>query len=1530
MKATAPGATGLEIAIVGMSCHFPGAASVEEFLDNLRQGVESIRFFTDAELAEAGVSAASFARPSYVKAGGVLEGIFDFDATAFGYTPREAELIDPQQRLFLERASEALERAGHDPERFGGAIGVYAGVTNSSYAPLLLGHPSLRGTVDGFQVLVANDRDFLASRVAYKLNLQGPAVVVQTACSTSLAAVHIACQALLAGDCDLALAGGVSVRVPHTSGYLFQPEGIASPDGHCRPFDARAQGTVPGNGVGVVVLRRLADALESGDRVAAVIRGSAINNDGGRRLGFTAPRIEGQAQVIRAALALAEVDAATVGYVEAHGTATALGDPIEIAALNQVFAGPGRGPCAIGSVKSNFGHLDAAAGVAGLMKAVLSLEERQLFPTLHFEGPNPKADFASGPFRVNGALAEWKAGTSPRRAGVSSFGMGGTNVHAVLEEAPEVEPGSPMRGPELIVLSARTDSALEQARKRLAVHLRTHPDLDPADVAFTLAAGRRQLEHRAAVAVTDLEEAAASLDGSAPGVHVGRVDGDAPVAFLFPGQGAQRAGMAQGLYPDEPVFRSELDVCREVLRPLWSRDLHEVLKPEAERAEGGAALEDTALAQPALFAVEYALACLWKSWGVVPQAMIGHSVGEYVAACLAGVMDLPEALSLLVDRGRLMAARPAGAMFAVLASEAAVQATLEDGLTLAAVNAADVCVVAGPVEATGDWARRLNERGTACTRLRTSHAFHSPDMDAVVAPFRERVSRMRLREPKVPFLSNVTGTWITAAQAQDPGYWASQLRATVQFSRGIDVLRAEPGRVFLEVGPGNSLAGLARRHGVSRVVGSLPSQARGGDGRALLDAAARLWVLGAPLQPEARLRGGQRRRVLLPTYPFERRRYAIEPPAALAECFALRAQASERRADPGDWLSVPSWHRLGPRPSAGPEAAPQRVLILADEMGIGSALAKRFRTQGHEVVLARAGRTFEVSGEGSFVVDPGSAEGYEVLFAELVRRGQTPQRLVHLASLDEPSGNGPVAGRRERGFFDLLDLVQAASALPGQRPSLTVVTHGAHEVTGAEVVSPFAAMAFAATRVIGMEDEALRGRVIDVDLGECFVLEPSDEWLDALFRGITSEAEPRRVALRGRHFWAPGFAPLPPEAAQSGRARLRFGGVYLITGGLGGIGLALATHLAETEKARLVLISRSGLDKPGAADQVARLERAGAQVLVVAADVTDRGQMAGAIQEAERRFGTVHGVVHAAGVPGAGLLQVTSRDAMAAVLAPKVHGTLVLDELFRDRPLDFMVLCSSLTGTLGALGQADYAAANAFQDAFAQKALADRPDRLTVAIAWDTWRESGMAVAAALPAVLASRREELLRFGLTDAEGAEVFRRALHADVPRVLVSTRPFEDRAVARATQPGTSGPRLEAERQTSPSRHPRPALQNEYVAPCNGLERSLAEVFERVLGLEGVGVTDNFFELGGESLAALRLVALLKESQGLELSLVRLYESPTIAGLARTLAGGTQTEAALEVSERRGGNRALALAQRRQGRRAGTSGLEMEDDA
>lgn len=904
------------VAIIGMAGRFPGARNVAEFWENLVAGRETISRFAPEEMEAGSPREAALMRdPAYVPARGVLEDAEAFDASFFGILPNEAEVMDPQHRVFLECAWHALEDAGYDPSGGGRNVGVFAGMSNNSFfAAHVLGHPQAIERVGDDATMMANEKDYLATRVSYKLNLRGPSINVVTACSTSLVAVCQAVQSLLTYQCDMALAGGVSVKCPQKRGYLYREGFILSPDGHCRAFDARAQGTVFSNGAGVVVLKRLSEALADGDHIEAVIRGTAVNNDGSSKVSFAAPSVDGQAEAIALAHAIAGVDPSTIEYVETHGTGTALGDPIEIAGLTQAFrsgGATGTGYCALGALKSNIGHLDAAAGVAGLIKTVLVLKNRLIPPNLHFERPNPELHLEQTPFFANTALREWRRAGAVRRAGVSSFGAGGTNAHVVLEEAPESPPAPAKHLPQLLVLSARSAAALGAATDGLRMQLEQRGDASLADAAFTLQVGRRAFKHRRALVCGDRARALELL--AEPGSsRVFTADGSRRhegVAFLFPGQGAQYVNMGRALYDAYAAFREEVDGCSAVLRPLLGEDLRAILYPTQENAATAQErITQTAITQPALFVIEYALARLWISWGIRPAAMIGHSLGEYVAACLAGVFTRDDALRLLARRARMMQDLPGGSMLAVRSALDDFAGELDASTTVAAFNSPKLTVVSGDHAAIAALEAKLGARNIVHRRLPTSHAFHSPMMEPIVAGFTEFVSTIPRHAPRQRWISGLTGKPITDAEATDPAYWARQMRQPVQFADGVGHLM-DPGLALLEVGPGQALSSLARQHPARKaeqlVLTSLhPAQEPEGDLEALLAAVGRLWTAGVDVDWAAFNGNAPRRRISLPGYPFERKRFWLSPMGSAADAAVPTAPAAAPVALPAGSVQI--------------------------------------------------------------------------------------------------------------------------------------------------------------------------------------------------------------------------------------------------------------------------------------------------------------------------------------------------------------------------------------------------------------------------------------------------------------------------------------------------------------------------------------------------------------------------------------------------------------------------------------------------
>jgi phthiocerol/phenolphthiocerol synthesis type-I polyketide synthase E len=1335
------------IAIVGMACRVPGAADIDEFWANLSSGVESIRFFTPEEAIAAGANPRRVRDPQFVRAAPVLDGIEDFDAGLFGLSRREAEILDPQHRVFLECANAALEHAGYDPSRYPGGIGVYGGVGSGDYQWYnLLEDTALVGAVGRMAIALANNRDYAPTFLSYKLNLRGPSVAVSTACSTGLVAVHLACEAVRNGECDIALAGAASIETTQSRGYLYQEGSILSPDGHCRAFDADAKGTLWGSGGGVVVLKRLSEALADGDTVHGLILGSAINNDGSDKAGFSAPSVSGQAGVIAQALGVAGVAPSQIDYVEAHGTGTQVGDPIEVKALAEVFGegDPAPDSCRLGTVKPNIGHLAAAAGVVGLIKTVLSMRNEAIPPTLHFRRPNPAIDFAATPFRVVAELEPWRRGPVPRRAGVSSFGMGGTNAHAVVQEAPPVAVSTASGASQVVLLSAKTPTALETMTGRLARHLAGHPDATLDDVAHTLQAGRRAYPYRQAVVCADVPDAADVLSGSAPRrLIIGRAGADAQPVFLFPGQGAQRAGMAAGLYERYAVVREHLDRGFEVLAPLLDVDLRAVLFAPADDADAAAELRRTRTTQPALFLVEYALAQLWMSWGVRPSAMIGHSLGEYVAACLAGVFSFTDGLRLVARRARLMQEQEAGAMLAVHLDPD--QLELDGtGLQVAAVNAPMMCVVTGPVDRIDAYEAALVAEGVPATRLRTSHAFHSAMMEPVRDAFTAELAATELHAPQIPVVSNVTGVRLTAEQATSAAYWVDHLLSPVLFGAGLLSLLEEGPRLLLEVGPGETLTGLARMQRSAGTPDPVPTLPRPGvdEDTELLTAAARLWTHGVPVDWAA-THSAARRRVPLPGHPFERQRHWIESKAAgavtpNADGFTVAEDVEGNQPLP-QWFWTPGW-RQTPAPAIADAVEAGPWLVLRDPDGFTEPLIGRLRDRGDDVVTVTPADAF-ARVDGGFELPADRPEAFEQLVTELTADGTVPLRVVHAWAVGEPDG-GPLGAGAARhalplAFSSLVWLAQALAAhdLAGDL-DLTVLTRGAQDVTGSDLSNPGNALVTGPLKVFPLEFPGLRSRQIDVTGG---VLD-ADLILDELtVTGVPS------VAYRAGKRWVPTFDTVALEAPAAARAGLREGGTYVITGGFGGVGLSLAEDLARRVKANVVLVGRSTVPDraewvtlagvPGKVGRQARtllrIEELGGRVLGVAADVCDPAQARQVRRQAVDAFGAVHGVIHAAGVAGGTMVEAQSTDTAAAVLDPKVFGTLALIDAFHDDALDFLALCSSVTAIAGGLGQVDYCSGNAFLDAVARSRTAPWP---VVSMNWGAWLEVGMAAEIEAPA----------------------------------------------------------------------------------------------------------------------------------------------------------------------------------------------------
>ena len=1362
--------SGSAVAVVGMAGRFPGASDVGEFWHNIRNGIESVRPLSDEELTAAGVPQGALEDPTYVKAAAPLDAMDYFDAGFFGFNPREAAIMDPQHRQFLECSWEALEDAGYAPGVFGGAIGVFAGCgTNSYFWANVMTNPDLVREVGYFLLRhTGNDKDFLSTRVSYELNLTGPSINVQTACSTSLVALHYACESLLAGECDMALTGAVTIEQPHGVGYFFRENEILSPDGHCRAFDARAAGTVFGSGVGIVVVRRLEDAIEDGDQIRAVILSSAINNDGSNKVGYLAPSVDGQAKAIAEALTVSDVTPDSIQYVEAHGTGTAVGDPIEVAALTEAFrtGTDASGFCGIGSVKTNIGHLDTAAGVAELIKAICALERRELPPSLNYEAPNAEIDFDKSPFFVNAELRAWES-DGPRRAGMSALGIGGTNAFVVVEEAPKLPQSSDGRSLQVLPMSGRSPRVLEAVSGDLGRYLEGATGTPPplADVAYTLSVGRRAFQHRRVVVVVNGEEA---VDALVVGDEDRVVSGEAlasppPVSFLFAGGGAQYAGMGAGLYEEEPVYREVVDECLSFLPPELTTSVRQLLLDPTPFPGGPAEMERPGWALPALFITQFAQSRLWMSWGIRPESMIGHSMGEYTAACLAGVLSLEDALSLVVVRGQLFEEVAEGGMLSVNLSEEALRDLLSSELSVAAVNAPELTVASGPVAAIQELQKRLADQGVECRRIHISVAAHSAMLETILPKFEEEVRRISFSAPKVPFASNLSGDWITAVQATDPEYWVGQLRHTVRFQEGIGMmLNGEP-RVLLEVGPGHTLATLARMNqsgeGQAESFTSMrEADSEGPDLAFQLGVLGRLWTRGVEVDWSAFYDGQRRRRVPLPTYPFERERYFITPgrgvPFQDGMDLGTASHASAGEDELSDWFYGRGWEEAPISDDKGLEELTGAVLVYRDDSGVWESVEEALRDAGADPVLIVLGREFSAIDEISgFNIRPGEPGDICSVLETLIADGRTPSGAVHLCLMDEADeaeteARTPTAHPDDaegRAFFSLFALAHALGEVDIEPPfRLLVASTRMQMVDEDDPPEPWKSLAIGPVRVIPRELPAVRTR--SVDFRQCDS-NLRREVADRIVQELRHAGEERVVAYRGGTRVRETFQAVEPPPKTTQRAGspgpVRTGGTYLITGGLGGLGLTFAQYLTDQASVNLVLLGRSELPPREDWDEwlsthpeenrtsarlraIRALEASGSRVTTYALDVSDEHALRGMVLEVSKWFGPVRGVIHAAGIlDDAPILGKTANEA-EAVLRPKVAGTLALERALDEQALDFFVVFSSRSAISGLPGQIDYTSANAFLDAWAQRSRAVGIEGV-ISVEWDVWKDVGMA-----------------------------------------------------------------------------------------------------------------------------------------------------------------------------------------------------------
>jgi iturin family lipopeptide synthetase A len=1481
--------SGAEIAIIGMAGQFPGADNVRQFWENLKNGVESISVLTDDELLSEEVPELHLKDPAYVKANAYLRNKEFFDADFFGYLPAEARLMDPQIRIFHQTCWSALEDAGYGVRQPSEKIGLFAGgPCNNNWMnfAMIANNDNL---VDAFTASHLRDVTYLCAKVSYALNLQGPSVFMNTACSTSLVAVQKACMSLLLRECTMALAGGVRVNNFSKRGYHYLQGMINSPDGHCRTFDINANGTVGGEGVGIVVLKRLEDALKDNDNIFAVIKGSAINNDGNQKISFTAPSIDGQSKTIMKAMRMARVEPESISYVEAHGTATKLGDPIEIEALNLAFGQSTEKYCAIGSVKTNIGHVDTAAGVAGLIKTAMALHEKKIPASLYFIEPNPKINFNNSPFYVNTQLTEWVTTKYPRRAGVSSFGIGGTNAHVILEEAPQM-PDRILseRNCRMLLLSAKTPTALNQNISQLRDHLQQNENLNLADVAYTLHVGRAPFKYRKAVICENLTDAIQTLGGSVSDTVEVPEGMDNFIAFMFTGQGSQYTGMCADLYEHEPLFRENVDNCFAIVKARTGKNIREGLFAHGDTGHI-ADINQTQFTQPALFIVEYAIAQLLISCGVKPNVMIGHSIGEYVAACISGVLSLEDALFVVTKRAELMQRMPGGDMVGVSASVEKVTELVQrhSRVSLAAINSSEQSVVSGQSDAVENFMLDAGAAGIDCKKLHTSHAFHSYMMDEILQEFKAILSSVQFTpEQSVPFVSNLTGQLISNAQAADPDYWVSHLRNTVRFAEGLDMILANKKTLLIEVGPGTVLSSFARSNKNFGEGHRLVSTIRHknevvNDTKKLLTAIGKLWANGCQINGRALFSGEEPRKISLPAYAFDRIKYPVNVDSYKMISDMISAPGFKAKPNPRDWFYEHAWEL---RDLVNPDAPVSQKLnvIFHDSCGAAASIKVGLEMRAQKIINIYQGHAFSKLSENSFEINPRQYGDFIKLADAAGLYGE--MRIIFAWGIDHGDAQmtvDKIPNFLDIGYYSLLNIAKAIvhSGKERNNVDLVSITTQAYKVFQQDLINAAKATTIGALKIISKEHPRIKCRNIDLHL---FELNNNSE---ALIDDLLSESGPTCIAYRGQGRYVQTLRNVKLKNTALNNPFIS-GAAYLLTGGAGAMALSFVRHISkDVAGITFVLIGRKPLPAKSTwkkwlidnepkheffkiIEQFVEIENNyGAILHYFSVDVSDKEQLEGVITYTQENVGKIRGVIHAAGVPDyAGVIYRRTRQQDFDLFNAKIAGTILLDALLPLSSLDFFILCSSASTIYRPFGQAGYVAANLFLEAYAKNKYRETNCKV-ISIGWNAWKEAGMAVDAA------ERKgsKGVFADALTAAEGYAVLLHAIQNASPAVIISNQD-----IVRIFESADDASPSEEDNSVHPARVPE-AVDNGTV------DLVLVNMWQNYFGKSLITVDSDFFELGGDSLKALTIIGYIHKTFGVQVPISEFFQRPTIGKLS-----------------------------------------------
>lgn len=1474
--------SGLEMAVIGMSCKFPESNDYKSFWDNLSEGKELIREYTDEDILSSGVPAELLNNSSFIKSGVEFEGRGDFDHDFFEYRREEAALMDPQIRIMHEFCWKAIEDAGYASLIKKKKIGLFLGASENIQWKMYSYLKSKEGMVDPFFLNMISNSNYISSLISYKLNLTGPALFVDTACSTSLMTVNLACKSLLNRECNIALAGGVRISSSMEKGYLYKEGLIYSNDGHCRAFDKDASGTIAGEGVGVVVLKRLKDAIKDKDNIYSVIRSCVSNNDGNNKVGYTAPSVQGQLECIRLAHKMAGVSPSSIGYIETHGTGTKLGDPIELRALNLAFNKDSKEKfCAIGSVKTNMGHLDVASGIAGLIKTILCVKNRQIPPSLNFNESNPEIDFDGGPFYVNTELKKWKAKKGfPLRAGVSSFGIGGTNVHVVLEEMKEENNISYLDNYKLLTLSGKTEKALDRAKKDISTFLKKEPKINLDDLVYTLQSGRKDFFHRYHIAFKKREELIEKLDSDKllelPFKKATKRNPS--LIFMFPGQGTQYLSMGKDLYDSESFFQEEMDKGFNLYEKLTGEDLKSIIFSKNEKENR---IVQTIYSQPLIFILEYSLAQLMMSWGINPDYMIGHSIGEYVAACLSGVFSYKDALKLIVKRAELMNNLAPGSMVSCNVNSLEINEFLIKGISLAAVNSDNQVVFSGDPLSIKKLIEKLKNGKIPFVKLHTSHAFHSSMLDEILDNFKQEVLKVQFGDLKIPFVSNVHGQIVSIEEALSPEYWVSHMRETVMFSKGLKtLLRNDKEKIFIEVGPGNALTSLLKQHSTEKFVPSTINlikhpKAKENDIRFLTNQLGLLWSYGFDIAWNLIYKDDYKK-ISVPTYSFERNSFPAQVnPFEKKISNLISPEENKLSKNFNEWIYFPIWKNSVSTSEISKSQRKSFIFFSLDD-DFSDLVIKELIKKNNDVIQVVPKEKFIKYSKNKFAVDPNSLEDIQSLFSDLEDNEADFTDIIYSWCVDSKESEIKLfENNREINllYFSLIRIIKILEERNSiKNKNLKILTNCLYEIDSQDEIKHKQSLTSGLTNTISQEF-SIPSVNLDINLKNNLI-----ELVPNVVNELLNSFENHIVALRDGKRWIPDYQQYDKPIENIDNS-LQSGNVYLITGGLGNIGYILSQHLIKEYNAKLVLIGRKKIEEKNthnskSLERLNHLKNIGDDVRYFSLDIGEREGLEDIVLEVEKDLGQINGVIHTAGMTDSNNFQYIkeiSYERAFEVFSPKIKGIETIYNVFNNREVDFVWITSSLSSILGGLGYASYSAANLYMDYFISAKVKKNDNWKSVRLGELSFNEN-----------LLETQQDSNKIALNSNEIIKLFEWSLSLKGRQIIVETITGLYDRINKAFYNKIRNYEGEFEIDAV-ERRERPPLMNPYIKPVSDTEKKIVEIIENYFGINGVGIEDDFFDLGGDSLKAMVLLSKVKEIFNVDISLKEFFDNQCVKKIA-----------------------------------------------